>query len=156
MLLHRGEGRDRLPDRAGRIQAERCLVDARVVLRLGGSFVQERSDLLGVDAAGEERGLKVGFDASARMAPVLGSRATIAPPLAAHWPLACASAIPLRSARSAARWSLMSIVNWIATPGPRLSAGWSALRGRPSESTRICASPGLPRRISSFADSTPT
>ena len=49
VLLHRGEGGDRLPGRAGRVDAARGAVDARVVRLLRGVVVDERLDLLRVD-----------------------------------------------------------------------------------------------------------
>ncbi len=64
-------------------------------------------------------GLYVGEDADARIAPVCGSIATIAPPSAAHWPLLCASWIPYASAFCAACWRPESSVSERSAPAWR-------------------------------------
>ena len=79
----------------------------------------------------------------------------MAPPLASQWPSWCASLMPYWSARSAARWSEMSIVSRIGKPavGARVTTGLPTLP--PSESTRWSFSPERPRRYLSSLCSTP-
>src|SRR6185503_8420996 len=93
--LHRGERRDRLPGRARGYWPASARLSA-------GKFFASAVELASPAAASffastrptNRLGLYVGFDASARIWPLRGSIATIAPPSAYHSSVACACSIP--------------------------------------------------------------